>query len=154
MPDVEIRLAQPDDLEAAVGVWERSRWDAQPWLEERMKYSHDDNLRHFRNVVMHENQVWLAVVGSEVVGLLALTEGDIDQLYVEPRCQGRGIGSALLERAKEISPKGITLYTHQRNERAQAFYEKRGFRIVKLGVSPAPESEPDVEYAWSPPSAS
>ena len=153
MPDVEIRLAQPDDLEAAVGVWERSRWDAQPWLEERMKYSHDDNLRHFRDVVMHENQVWLAMEGSEVVGLLALAGGDIDQLYVEPRCQRRGIGSALLERAKEISPKEITLYTHQRNERARAFYEKRGFRIVKLGVSPAPENEPDVEYAWSPPSA-
>ena len=71
MSDVEILLAQPDDLEAAVGVWERSRRDAQPWLEERMKYSHDDNLRHFRKVVMHENQVWLAVEESEGVSFTA-----------------------------------------------------------------------------------
>ncbi len=150
MPDVEIRLAQPDDLEATVGVWERSRWGVQPWLEERMNYTHEDNLRHFRDVVMREYQVWLAVADSEVVGLIAFSEGDVDQLYVEPRWQGRGVGSALLERAKELSPRGITLHTHQRNERARAFYEGRGFRIAKMGVSPAPESEPDVQYAWSP----
>ncbi len=27
-------------------------------------------------------------------------------------------------------------------------YEKHGFHVVALGVSPAPELEPDVEYRW------
>jgi len=150
MPDAEIRAPRPEDLEAIVGVWERARWQAEPWLEERMAYTHQDNLRHFQNVVMQQNQVWLAVEGETVVGLLALSPGDLDQLYVDPPYQGKGIGSRLLERAKEISPDGLTLYTHQRNERARAFYEGRGFSMVKLGVSPPPESEPDVQYAWSP----
>ena len=144
-----LRRARPDDLEAAVGVWERARWDAQqPWLVERMKYSHEDNMRHFRDVVMPENEVWLAVEDDEVVGLLALGEHKVDQLHVEPRCQGRGVGTALLDRAKELSPDGLTLFTHQRNERARGFYERRGFRAVQFGVSPPPESEPDVKYAW------
>ena len=33
-------------------------------------------------------------------------------------------------------------------ERARAFYERRGFRAVAFGRSPAPENEPDVKYAW------
>jgi len=144
-----IRRARPEDLEAAVGVWERARWDAQqPWLQERVKYSHADNLRHFRDVVMREDEVWLAVEDNEVVGLLAFGEHKVDQLHVEPRCQGRGVGTALLDRAKELAPEGLTLFTYQRNERARAFYERRGFRAVQFGVSPPPESEPDVKYAW------
>ena len=59
--------------------------------------------------------------------------------------------TALLDRAKTLSPEGITLYTHQRNENARAFYERRGFEAVEYGVSPPPESEPDVKYRWRPP---
>jgi ribosomal protein S18 acetylase RimI-like enzyme len=147
---LEIRLARPADLEPAVALWERSRREAQPWLEERMGHSHEDNLRHFRDVVMRRNEVWLAVEGTEIVGLLALDRGHIDQLHVEPSRQGRGIGTALLDHAKERAPGGLTLFTHQRNLRARTFYERRGLRAVRLGVSPPPESEPDVEYRWEP----
>ena len=128
---------------------ERARWDAQqPRLKQRMKYSHEDNLRHFRDTVMRENEVWLAVDGNEIVGLLALGEHKVDQLHVEPRWQGRGVGTALLDRAEELAAEGLMLFTHQRNERARAFYERRGFRAVRFGESPPPESEPDVKYAW------
>ena len=146
---LQIRLAKPEDLENVVGVWERSRWDAQPWLEERMNYSHESNLRQFRDVVARECDIWLATEEDKIVGLLAIADEQIDQLYVEPECQGRGIGSALLDHAKALVPAGLWLFTHQANERARAFYERRGFRAVKLGVSPPPESEPDVKYAWS-----
>jgi ribosomal protein S18 acetylase RimI-like enzyme len=151
MTKFEIRRARPEDLEAAVGVWERARWDLQQQrLRERTNYTHEDNLRHFGDVVMRDNQVWLAVEDDRVVGLLALGEHKVDQLHVEPGSQGRGIGTALLDRAKELAPEGLTLFTHQRNERARAFYERRGFRAVEFGVSPPPESEPDVRYAWEP----
>ena len=51
----------------------------------------------------------------------ALGDQAIDQLFVEPRCQGIGIGTALLEQAKWPSPAGITPYTHQRKHRARVF---------------------------------
>ena len=140
----------PDDLDAVVGVWERSRWDAQPWLEQRMGHSHEDSRKHFAEVVARENDVWLAYERTAIIALLALHNGQIDQLYVDPPWQGRGVGSALLEKAQQLSPSGLVLFTHQRNERARAFYERRGFAAVAFGVSPAPESEPDVKYAWQP----
>jgi ribosomal protein S18 acetylase RimI-like enzyme len=150
MPMPEIRRATLSDIEATVAVWERARWDAQPWLEERMGHSHEDNLRHFRDVVMRDDTVWLAIDGHEVVGLLALGERLVAHLYVEPARQGRGIGTALLDLAKRDAPEGLTLFTHQRNERARTFYERRGFRAVEFGRSPPPENEPDVKYRWDP----
>ena len=42
------------------------------------------------------------------------------------------------------------LFTVQVNVNGRAFYEKHGFVIARLGVSPPPESEPDVEYHWRP----
>lgn len=147
---VELRLARAEELEATVTVWSRARWDAQPWLEERMGHTRDDDLRHFRDVVMRDHEVWVAVDAGTIVGLMAFAGGRVDQLHVDPDHQGKGVGSALLSRAKELSPAGLTLFTHQRNVRARAFYERRGFRAVAFGVSPPPESEPDVTYAWTP----
>jgi ribosomal protein S18 acetylase RimI-like enzyme len=150
MSGFEIRPMQPDELERVVGVWRRSREAAQPWLEERMKHSHADDLRHFGQVVARQNRVWIAAENDEPVGLLALAGEHVDQLYVEPAAQGRGIGTALLEKARELSPHGLTLFTHQRNARARIFYERRGFRAIAFGSSPPPENEPDVKYSWDP----
>ena len=55
---------------------------------------------------------------------------------------------ALLRKAREYSPGQLRLYTFQRNNAARAFYERHGFLVTAFGVSPAPESEPDVEYRW------
>ena len=60
------------------------------------------------------------------------------------------MGTALIERARALAPDRLSLHTHQKNDKARAFYEKHGFRAVRFGVSPAPESEPDVEYEWRP----
>ena len=141
---------RPDELEAVVRVWIRSREENQPWLEARMAYGHADSLRHFRDVIAKENEVWVAVADGEPVGLMALRAGFIDQLYVDPSAQRSGVGSALLDHAKRACPAGLALFTHQANTRARAFYESRGLRAVAFGVSPSPECEPDVRYAWVP----
>lgn len=138
----------PGELAAVVRIWCRSREQAQPWLEARMAYTEADSVRHFRDVVAVENQVWVAVVGGAPVGLLAFRPGFVDQLYVDPGAQGGGVGTALLDHAKRASPAGLALFTHQANARARRFYESRGLRAVAFGVSPPPECEPDVRYAW------
>ena len=102
MTTVEIRRMVPEDLDAAVDVWVRSRWDAQPWLEERMGYTDEDNLRFFREILVVRSEIWLAVEDGAVVGVLALGAGEVEQLYVDPRRQRQGVGTALLDRAKQL----------------------------------------------------
>ena len=82
------------------------------------------------------------------MGVLAMQDDVLDRLYVDTSVQGMGVGSALLDRAKSLSPDGLRLVTLERNERARRFYERRGFVAYDYGRSPAPEDEPDVWYRW------
>ena len=137
----------PSEVEDVVRMWRRSRDGVQPWLEARMRHTADDDLAFFRGVLMRECDVWVAVEGDTPLGLLALHDGFIEQLYVDPRAQRSGVGRMLLEHAMKLFPNGLALYTHQRNHRARAFYESFGFKPVAFGVSGSPECEPDVRYA-------
>jgi GNAT superfamily N-acetyltransferase len=103
----------------------------------------------FRSNVLAECRVWVAESPShQYSGLVALSGSWIRQLAVFPPFQRQGVGSALLQKAREHSPGQLHLYTFQRNMAARAFYEHHGFSIVRLGVSPAPEAEPAIEFRW------
>jgi ribosomal protein S18 acetylase RimI-like enzyme len=150
---MEIRRMRADEIESVVRLWRRSRDASQPWLEARMGHTAEDDRRFFEGTIAEENDIWVAIerhiaglVG--ILGFLAIAGDRLGWLYVDPDAQGRGIGTALLEKAKDLSPAGLTLHTHQRNQRARAFYERRGFRAVGFGVSPPPENEPDVLYKF------
>jgi ribosomal protein S18 acetylase RimI-like enzyme len=84
------------------------------------------------------------------VAYLALRGSYIDRLYVAPAHQRQGWGSELLLHAKLLRPSGLELHTHLENYPARALYERQGFVAVQFGVSPPPESAPDVEYHWRP----
>lgn len=150
MRALTIRRAEAGDLDPLVALWERSRRSAMPELEERIAYSHDENLAHFRDVIMRESRVWAALSGDVPIALLVMNDSLIEQLYVDPSWQRRGVGQALLAQARAESPQGLSLHTHQANHMARAFYEKNGFAPVAFGRSPPPESEPDITYVWRP----
>ncbi len=73
---------------------------------------------------------------------------EVDRLYVDTPAQEKGVGSALMDQAKALSPDELRLVTLERNEQARRFYERRGFVAYNHGRSPAPENEPTVWYRW------
>jgi ribosomal protein S18 acetylase RimI-like enzyme len=129
-------------------MWRHSREGVQPELEARLNHSPEDDLKFFTETLLKECRVWIAVERKKPVGLLAINGDSVEQIYVDPIEQRRGIGTILLDFAKEKSPARLQLYTHQANTGAKRFYEGRGFHAVQFGVSAAPESEPDVRYEW------
>jgi GNAT superfamily N-acetyltransferase len=115
----------------------------------------DEQVRQWiADVLVPTREVWLAdAPGRGVVALLALTSDMLDQLYVAPGWTGRGIGSRLISLAKARRPHGLDLYTFQVNASARRFYERNGFAEIALGSgSDNEEGQPDVRYAWRPPS--
>ncbi len=80
--------------------------------------------------------------------MIAFRDDWIEQLYVLPDAQGRGIGSALLAIAQQGADQ-LQLWTFQRNARARRFYEARGFvSIEETDGGRNEEQEPDVRYLW------
>ncbi len=150
MKQVTIRPISTDEVAAVTTVWRLSRIDAMQELEARLGHSYEDDLEHFSHVVIPKYDVLVAELEGAVVGMMAVCGEDLDKLYVHPRYQRLGVGTRLLDYAKAKSVSGLSLFTHQINARARAFYEKNGFTATKFGISPPPESEPDVQYIWAP----
>ncbi|NUQ90403.1 MAG: GNAT family N-acetyltransferase, partial [Glycomyces artemisiae] len=69
-------------------------------------------------------------------------------LYIEPGAQGRGIGEALLERAKRRR-RSLDLRVFAANTRARAFYARHGFSEVGADDgSGNEEGLPDLLLRW------
>jgi ribosomal protein S18 acetylase RimI-like enzyme len=143
-----IRDYHPQDFDAVTILWRISREKSLPEFQNAKGHFFYEDQVYFRDHILKENKVWVVELDNRPVAFMAMRGDFIDQLYVHPDKQNRGIGKALLECARELSPEHLWLYTLQINTRAQNFYEKNGFVAEKFGISPPPESEPDVEYHW------
>lgn len=145
-----IRDATSGDVESIVGVFERS-FGTLAFVPKL--HTHEEHLEHFERVVYRQD-VFVVEEDGRIVGFLAL-EGDLGTfLYVEPDAHGAGVGSALFEQAQRARPEGFRFWAFQRNEKARAFYERRGCVAVDFTCGLANEErEPDVMYEWKPPAA-
>jgi ribosomal protein S18 acetylase RimI-like enzyme len=144
---VEVRLAAPEEAVAIAAVLAAS-YRTLTFLP--MLHS-DGEYRVFVRGLIERSEVWVAEESGRIVGMAALSGDALDQLYVHPDAQGRGAGGALLDRAKERRPDGFTLWVFQQNAAARRFYERRGFRLVRLtDGSENEEKTPDALYEWRP----
>ena len=148
-----IRPYRDTDLSDVVGVWHRAGRAAYTflptWQALALEKAHDV----FRQVIAARSKIWVATDHECIAGFLAMQNAYIDRLYVDPSMQRKGLGRLLLQHAKRLHPDRLTLHTHQANHPARAFYEYHGFVAIKFGISPPPESAPDVEYEWRPTAA-
>jgi ribosomal protein S18 acetylase RimI-like enzyme len=143
-----IRDYRAEDFDAVTILWRIAREKSLPELERTKGHFFYEDQEYFREHVLKENKIFVVESDERPVAFLAIQNDFIDRLYVHPDHQNRGIGKALLDYARQLSPEHLWLYTLQINMSARAFYEKHGFTAEKFGVSPPPESEPDVEYHW------
>jgi len=149
---VELRPARPDEKDALAELFQRARnsWTFVPPVPDEVLPKIADDMFE------QHDAVWLAEDSGRPVGLMAIERSRhgwevLEKLYVEPDAQNRGVGTALLEKAKELRPDGFVLWVFQRNEGARRFYERHGFRLVKLtDGAENMEREPDALYEWRP----
>jgi len=149
---VRLRPAAPSDARPLTELFLRSRSTAMPWLVS----PHDEADTHgwMQHVVLPGQLVWVAEVvrvhGPERPdGFLAMDGAWVEHLYVEPRAQRAGVGTALLDAAKEHSPSRLWLHVFTRNVPARRFYERAGFSLVESSDgSGNEEKEPDCTHRW------
>jgi GNAT superfamily N-acetyltransferase len=149
---VEIRRARDDEIEPLTRLFIRARneMDYLPGVPDEAAVPIAARIRE------HE-EVWVAEEDGRLLGFLGIEASRnlggasvLEKIYVEPADQNRGIGSALLEKAKELRPDELYLWVFQKNP-ARRLYERHGFRLVKLTDGAGNmEREPDALYRWAP----
>lgn len=150
-PQVTVRPYRPDDLDAVVDLW-FDTWHAtfadlqyhEPKAEWRWR---------FESEIVAEERVYIAELGGRIAGFLAVKDrgdghGYLHEIFIAPEFQRRGVGTVLMQLAKELAPAGLRLHTLQRNAQAAAFYERHGFVVVSTGVGRV--GLPNAQYAWTP----
>ena len=141
-----LRRLALEDMDAAAAVHRASFDRALPWLAGL--YTPAEDRAFYRTRVFESCQVWGAERQSELIGIIAFRRDWIDQLYVLPDAQRRGVGSSLLKVAQNAFPL-LNLWTFQRNLPARQFYEANGFTAVReTDGSNNEEKEPDILYRW------
>jgi putative acetyltransferase len=143
---VTIRQLELCEADAAAAVHRAAFGNRLSWLAGF--HTLEEDRRYFRESVFQDCEVWGALEGGALIGIVGFREDWIDQLYVLPNSQRRGIGTALLDVAKSAFPR-LHLWTFQRNTAARAFYEARGFTPIKETDGNNEEKEPDILYLWS-----
>lgn len=103
------------------------------------------------NRIRNGEECWITRDESGISAFMLLEPGWLDQLYVRPDRIGQGLGARLVEKAKDLMPNGMKLWTFQSNVRAHKFYEKHGFVVIeKTDGHYNEEQSPDVCYEWQP----
>lgn len=147
MVEIGVRKLALADMDAAARVHRAAFDDRLPWLA-GLHTSQEDR-QFYRTQVFGACTVWGAEIDGAIVGIVAARPRWLDQLYILPSAQGRGIGSRLLETAR-ADQDSVSLWTFQRNAGARRFYEARGFVAVEeTDGSGNEEREPDVLYRWT-----
>jgi len=115
----------------------------------------DDAAAPIADRIREHEEVWVAEEDGRLLGFLGIEHSTnlgapvLERIYVEPAAQNRGVGRALLEKAKELRPDELYLWVFQKNEGARRLYERHGFELVKLtDGAENMEREPDALYRW------
>jgi GNAT superfamily N-acetyltransferase len=148
---VAIRRAGAADAPAVAEVYIASHRAAAQFVP--TIHSDDETRAWIDGYLLPTLEVWVAVdrAASAIVGMMALDGNAIDQLYIAPGWQRRGIGGDFIALAKRERPAHLTLYTFQKNTPARRFYEARGFSAIEFTDGARNEErEPDVLYKWAP----
>jgi GNAT superfamily N-acetyltransferase len=147
---MEIRPARAEEIVDLTRLFVRARneMDYVPQVPE-------EHVELIAARIREHEELWLAEEEGRLLGFLGIEHSTnlgadvLERIYVEPGEQKRGVGSALLDKAKELRPGGLHLWVFQKNTGARRFYERHGFRLVKLtDGAENMEREPDALYRW------
>ena len=142
-----LRQLKLDDMDAAARVVRTAFDQALPSLAGL--HTPEEDQWFFRERVFNTCEMWGAFDGAAMRGIIAFREGWIDQLYVLPEAQRRGVGKDLLQVAQNAFDR-LQLWTFQRNAPARRFYEARGFALIQeTDGAGNDEKEPDALYLWT-----
>ncbi len=147
MTGIVIRPARTDEYDAVARVWMDSH------VSTGLATGSDATFAELRARIPLEIakgwQLYVAEMAGEIAAMLAFRMSDnyLDQVFVAPEHQGKGIGKALLAFTRQHLPDEILLRTAVANTKAIAWYEREGF-VRENVVMQDGWSGPRVYYRW------
>lgn len=125
--DFLLRPYRADDEDAAIALWHATWQQAYPAIDFSARLAWWR--ARWRDELVPHASIVVAECSGEMSGFVTIdASGYLDQLVVAPSQWGSPLATALVDEAKRLSPKIITLKVNADNARAIRFYERNDFR--------------------------
>lgn len=147
MDGVTLRTANADDVDGVAGLFARSRAAALPFLP--VLHSPAEDIAFFGGL-RERGLMTLAERAGSLLGFMVERQGWVEQLYVEPEQRGQGIGSLLVNAAKQRQ-KRLQLWCFADNHAGRNFYIRHGFVEIGRSDGDNEEGQPDILFGWPSP---
>ncbi|OAT84762.1 ribosomal-protein-alanine N-acetyltransferase [Bacillus sp. MKU004] len=143
--DMEIRFMTVDDLDAVMEIEHRSF--SIPWTREAF----------YNEIEQNHLSTYLVVEDGECIAgycgvWLVVDEAHITNVAVLPDYRGKGLGEALMMRimeiAKQVGARVMTLEVRVSNEAAKGLYRKMGFQDGGIRKRYYSDNQEDALVMW------
>ena len=126
---MHVRLAEPQDRDALLALWERSVRATHDFLTE-------EDIVTLRPLVAEEltsdSVAWwvLRSENAEPIGFLGYSSDTIEALFIDPARHRTGAGRFLVAHAQHLAAGPLAVDVNEQNDAAIRFYEAMGFIVV------------------------
>ena len=137
-----VRTFQAGDLDTVMSIWLNANIEAHHFVDPEYWRRCYDTVK----AMIPQAEVYVSD-DNGVNGFIGITGDYIAGIFVDSSARTGGIGSQLLDRAKENRQK-LSLSVYKKNVTAVSFYRNRGFQIDAEGVDPQ-TSESEYTMSWN-----
>lgn len=138
-----IRKAKNSDFNAILSIWLDASMKAHSFMPAEYWKSKQNDMREIylpsSNNHVFENK-------GEILGFISMCQNTLAAIFVTPKQQGHGIGSALLEFVKAKYDK-LNLNVYKANTMSINFYKKHGFMIAGEDIDKHTK-QPEIKMKW------
>jgi putative acetyltransferase len=124
---VIIRQYKESDLDSVLDSWEMATRLAHEFMTDDFIAQERKNVEE---MYLPNTDTWVAEIGNEVKGFIALMGNEVGAIFLQPHCHGKGIGKALMDKAQELHG-DLEVEVFKKNTIGRDFYSKYGFEPLE-----------------------
>ena len=121
-----IRRLNDNNIDAVMQIWKEENIKAHNFIP---KEYWEEKFNYVKSI-LPSAEIYVYIDKNTIEGFIGINNNYIEGIFIKEINQNKGIGTALLEKVKQLKPK-LILNVYEKNKKAIKFYEKNGIKIIK-----------------------
>lgn len=124
---MQIRQYEDSDLDSVLSSWERATRLAHPFMTDEFLAQERKNTAE---IYLPNTDTWVIEFDGKVKGFIALMGNEVGAIFLQPEFQGKGAGTALMDKAQELQG-DLEVEVFKENSIGRKFYSQYGFELIE-----------------------
>ncbi len=120
-----IRKSRQSDIDEIVSIWLEASIQAHDFIDSEFWKS---KVKDMKEVYIPSGETYVLEQEGVIKGFISLSDETLAAIFVAPDSQGKGFGSRLMRKARDIRD-SMNLTVYKDNVKSIEFYKKCGFKI-------------------------